>query len=97
MKVLIACETSGIIRDAFTAKGHKTISCDLLPTEKEGYHYEGDIFDCLKFHHYNFDLMIAHPPCTYLTVSANKWYKDQPKRKSGALVGEERRKKKGKT
>lgn len=91
MKVLVACEYSGTVRDAFTAKGHNAISCDLLPSEKPGYHWEGDIFDCLKFHHYNFDLVIAHPPCDFLTVSANKWYKDQPKRKSGALVGEARR------
>lgn len=91
MKVLIACEYSGTVRDAFAARGHKAISCDLLPRDKPGFHWEGDVFDCLKFHHYNFDLLIGHPPCDFLTVSANKWYKDQPKRKSGALVGEERK------
>jgi site-specific DNA-cytosine methylase len=77
MKVLIACEFSGVVRDAFTALGHDAISCDLLPTESPGYHWQGDIFECLKFHHYGFDLMIAHPPCTYLTVTANKWMKPE--------------------
>jgi hypothetical protein len=88
VRVLIACEYSGTIRDAFIAKGHDAISCDLLPTDKPGPHYQGDVFDIIND---GFDLMIAHPPCTYLTVSANKWLKDQPPRKSGTLVGEERR------
>lgn len=88
MKVLIACEYSGTVRDAFIKKGHEVISCDLLPTDKPGPHYQGDIFDIIND---GFDLMIAHPPCTYLTVSANKWYKDQPERKSGTLVGQARR------
>lgn len=88
MRVLIACEYSGTVRDAFLKKGHDAISCDLLPTDKSGPHYQGDIFDIID---QGFDLMIAHPPCTYLTVSANKWYKDQPERKSGTLVGAARR------
>jgi len=88
MKVLIACEFSGVVRDAFTKKGHDAISCDILPSDSPGPHYKGDIFDIIND---GFDLMIAHPPCTYLTVTANKWLKDQPKRKSGALVGAERR------
>lgn len=88
MKILVACEFSGTVRDAFTAKGHYAISCDLLPSETIGNHYQGDVFDIINN---GFDLMIAHPPCTYLTVSANKWLKDQPPRKSGTLVGEERR------
>lgn len=88
MKVLIACEYSGTVRDAFVAKGHEAVSCDLLPSDVPGPHYEGHIFDIL---HQDWDLMIAHPPCTYLTISANKWFKDQPERKSGALVGKARR------
>lgn len=87
-RILIACEFSGTVRDAFIRMGHDAISCDLLDTESEGPHYKGDVFDIIND---SFDLMIAHPPCTYLTVSANKWYKDQPERKSGALVGEKRR------
>lgn len=88
MKVLIACEYSGTVRDAFIRQGHDAISCDLLPTESPGPHYQGDVFDIVND---GFDLMIGHPPCTYLTVTANKWIKDQPKRKSGVLVGKERR------
>ena len=64
MKILIACEYSGTVRDAFTKKGHDVTSCDLLPTDKPGKHYQGDVFDIIND---GFDLMIAHPPCTYLT------------------------------
>ena len=64
MKVLVACEYSGIVRDAFIARGHDAISCDLLPTDKAGPHYQGDVFDIIND---EWDLMIAHPPCTYLT------------------------------
>lgn len=90
MKILIACEFSGTVRDEFIKKGHDAISCDLLPGEGEfkEKHYQGDVFDIINN---GYDLMIAHPPCTYLTVSANKWYKDQPERKSGVLVGKKRR------
>jgi hypothetical protein len=88
MRVLIACEYSGTVRDAFIRKGHDAMSCDLLPTDVPGPHYQGDVRDVINN---CWDLMIAHPPCTYLTVTANKWIKDQPKRKSGALVGAERR------
>ena len=69
MKVLIACEFSGTVRDAFIAKGHDAISCDLLPTDSPGPHYQGDIFDII---HDGFDLMIAHPPCTYLSNAGAK-------------------------
>ena len=69
MRVLVACEFSGIVREAFKARGHDAMSCDLLPTEIPGYHWTGDIFECLSFYHYKFDLMIAHPPCTNLAVS----------------------------
>lgn len=72
LKVLVACEYSGKVRDAFTALGHDAISCDLLPTESEGKHYQGDVFDIIN---QGFDLMIAHPPCTYLSVSGLHWNK----------------------
>jgi hypothetical protein len=71
MKILVACEYSGVVRNAFTSRGHDAISCDLLPTEKPGRHYQGDIFDMLEE---KWDLIIAHPPCTYLCVSGNRWY-----------------------
>lgn len=74
MKVLVACEFSGIVRDAFRARGHDAWSCDLLPTEKPGPHIRGDVLEILGD---GWDLMIAHPPCTYLTVSANKWMKPE--------------------
>ena len=70
MKVLIACESSGTVRDAFTRLGHDATSCDLLPTEKPGKHYQGDIFDVIGD---GWDLMIAPPPCTYLSVSGMHW------------------------
>lgn len=89
MKVLIGCEFSGTVRDAFIARGHDAMSCDLLPTEKPGPHFQGDVFEAIGMQ--KWDLAIFHPPCTYLTVSANKWMKDQPPRKSGALVGAARR------
>jgi len=64
------------------------MSCDIVETEKEGPHYKGDVMDIIDN---GWDMMIAFPPCTYLTVTANKWLKDQPERKSGALVGQARR------
>ena len=88
MRVLVACEYSGIVRDAFAKKGHDAWSCDLLPTETPGNHIQDDVLKHLE----GWDLMVAHPPCTYLTVSANKWLNDMPARKSGKLVGEARRK-----
>jgi hypothetical protein len=71
MRILVACEFSGIVRDAFTARGHDAMSCDLLPTDAPGQHYQGDIRDVL---HANWDLMIAHPPCTDLSVSGAAWF-----------------------
>ena len=68
MKVLVACEFSGRVRDAFTALGHDAISCDLLPSETPGKHYQGNVLDIINE---GFDLMIAHPPCTYLSVAGN--------------------------
>lgn len=66
MKILIACEYSGTVRDAFRALGHDAMSCDLLPTEREGPHYQGSVLDVLGD---GWDLMVAHPPCTHLAVS----------------------------
>lgn len=77
MKVLIACEFSGTVRDAFIALGHDAISCDLLPTEKPGPHYQCDVFDIID---HGFDLMIAHPPCTYLCVPGAHYLHKQPDR-----------------
>ena len=68
MKVLVACEFSGIVRDAFLARNHDAISCDLWKTERPGPHYQGDVRDILND---GWDLMIAHPPCTELSVSGN--------------------------
>jgi hypothetical protein len=70
MKVLIACEYSGRVRDAFLASGHDAMSCDLLPTDSPGPHHQGDVFDII---HDGWDLMVAHPPCTYLSVSGMHW------------------------
>lgn len=70
MKVLIACEFSGVVRDAFARLGHDAWSCDLLPTERPGQHIEGDVLSVLKD---EWDLMIAHPPCTYLCASGMHW------------------------
>ncbi|WP_172493489.1 DNA cytosine methyltransferase [Gluconobacter oxydans] len=71
MKVLVACEYSGVVRDAFLALGHDAMSCDLLPTDRPGPHYEGDVRDVLD---YPWDLMIAHPPCTDLSVSGARHF-----------------------
>jgi site-specific DNA-cytosine methylase len=70
MKVLVACEFSGRVRDAFAALGHDAMSCDLQPTDQPGKHYQGDVRDVL---HDGWDLMVAHPPCTYLSVSGMHW------------------------
>ena len=82
MKVLIACEYSGTVRDAFIAQGHDAISCDLLPTDAPGPHYQGDVRDILND---GFDLMIAHPPCTHLAVSGARWFKDKQEEQAEAL------------
>ncbi len=71
MKILIGCEFSGIVRDAFIAKGHDAMSCDLLPTEKPGPHYQGNVLDIID---HGWDMMIAHPPCTYLCSSGARWW-----------------------
>jgi site-specific DNA-cytosine methylase len=82
MKVLIACEYSGTVRDAFIAQGHDAISCDLLSTDALGPHYQGDVRDILND---GFDLMIAHPPCTHLAVSGARWFKDKQEEQAEAL------------
>ena len=71
LRVLVACEFSGVVRDAFTARGHDAMSCDLLPTEAPGPHYQGDVRDVLD---YPWDVMIAHPPCTDLSVSGARHF-----------------------
>lgn len=76
MKVLIACEYSGIVRDAFTERGFDATSCDILPTESPGKHYQGDIFEIL---YDGWDLMVAHPPCTHLSVSGARWFTEGKK------------------
>ena len=82
MKVLIACEYSGAVRDAFIAQGHDAISCDLLPTDAPGPHYQGDVRDIIED---GFDLMVAHPPCTHLAVSGARWFKDKQVEQAEAL------------
>jgi hypothetical protein len=83
MRVLVACEFSGVVRDAFIACGHDAISCDLLETEAEGPHYRRDVLEIIGTRH--FDLMIAHPPCTHLAVSGARWFKDKAKEQEEAL------------
>lgn len=78
MKILVACEYSGVVRDAFIKRGHTAISCDLLPTDAPGPHYQGSVLDLIDSNNSNnWDMMIAHPPCTYLTVTGNKWMKPE--------------------
>jgi hypothetical protein len=91
MRVLVACEESQAVCIEFRKLGHEAFSCDLQECSG-GYpewHYQQDVFEVIGI---GWDMMIGHPPCTYLTVTANKWLKDQPPLKSGALVGYERRK-----
>lgn len=71
MRVLVACEFSGVVRDAFIARGHEAVSCDLLPTESPGPHILGDVLEVLT---QGWDLMVAHPPCTDLAVSGARWF-----------------------
>lgn len=84
MKVLIACEFSGTVRDAFIAKGHDAWSCDLLPSEKPGPHITGDILEVICFP--KWDLMIAHPPCTHLAVSGARWFKEKKEEQQLAIT-----------
>ncbi len=77
MRVLVACEFSGAVRDAFIARGHKAMSCDPLASEAPGPHYQGDVTEILGD---GWDLMVAHPPCTYLASSGLHWNKRRPER-----------------
>lgn len=83
LRVLVACEYSGTVRDAFIRAGHIAMSCDLLPTHAPGSHYQGDVRDILR---QDWDLLVAHPPCTYLSSSGLHWNKRRPER--AALTGE---------
>lgn len=82
MKVLAACEFSGVVREAFRLKGHDAWSCDLLPTDLPGQHYECDIREILGL---GWDLMIAFPPCTHLAVSGARWFKNKQAEQQEAL------------
>jgi len=82
MKVLVACEFSGIVRDAFSKKGHYSMSCDFLDTEREGNHYKGDVRDIIND---GWDMMIAFPPCTHLASSGARWFKYKQKEQKEAL------------
>lgn len=83
LRVLIACEYSGRVRDAFIRRGHDAMSCDLLPTESPGPHYLGDVRDVIGR---GWDLMIAHPPCTHLAVSGARWFKEKAAEQAEALA-----------
>jgi len=84
MKVLVACEFSGVVRKAFAVKGHDAWSCDLLPTEQAqaGKHITGDVLDILEE---GWDMMIAHPPCTHLAVSGARWFKNKQQEQKEAI------------
>ena len=82
MRVLVACEFSGAVRDAFAAMGHMAMSCDLLPAERPGLHFVGDVREILND---EWDLMIAHPPCTHLAVSGARWFKEKAAEQAEAL------------
>lgn len=82
MRVLVACEFSGIVRDAFLRRGHDAWSCDYLPTEAPGPHIQGDVLSVLND---NWGLMIAHPPCTHLAVSGARWFKGKEELQARAL------------
>ena len=75
MRVLVACEFSGTVRDAFIRHGHDAMSCDLLPTESPGPHYQGDVFDIVNN---GWDLVVAHPECKYLTNAGVRWLHERP-------------------
>lgn len=79
MKILVACEFSGIVRDAFIKRGHEAVSCDLLPSEKPGPHITGNVLDHLAE---GWDILIAFPPCTHLAVSGARWFKDKERERA---------------
>lgn len=82
LRVLVACEYSGVVRDAFLSRGHDAMSCDLLPSEVPGPHYCGDVRDVLGD---GWDLLIAHPPCTHLAVSGARWFASKQAEQAQAL------------
>lgn len=82
MRVLVACEFSGVVRDAFASRGHDAWSCDLLPSERPGQHYQGDVRHFLDT---GWDLLIAHPPCTHLAVSGARWFRGKLDKQAYAL------------
>jgi hypothetical protein len=82
MRVLVACEFSGVVRRAFRARGHEAYSCDLLPADDGGEHIQGDVRKILKD---GWDMMIAHPPCTHLAVSGARWFKEKVEEQQQAL------------
>ena len=82
MRVLVACEYSGTVRDAFLKRGHDAMSCDLLPTDKPGPHYQGTVTDVL---YDDWDMMVCFPPCTHLAVSGARWFKDKLPEQAAAL------------
>lgn len=82
MRVLVACEFSGVVRDAFIACGHDAMSCDLLSSERPGPHWMGDVREILDD---GWNLMIAHPPCTHLAVSGARWFKGKQHEQAVAL------------
>lgn len=87
MRVLVACEFSGIVRDAFSARGHDAWSCDILPSEKPGQHIHGDITEPHNIPRYGqWDIMICHPPCTYLASSGARWFKNRIHEQASALA-----------
>ena len=81
-RALVACEYSGRVRDALIRNGFDAMSCDLLPTDVEGPHYQGDVFDVIND---GWDLMVAHPPCTHLAVSGARWFHKKQKEQAEAL------------
>ena len=82
MKILIACEFSGVVRDAFIQAGHDALSCDIIPTDKKSPHLICDVLSILND---GWDMMIAHPPCTHLAVSGARWFKDKQDEQKDAI------------
>lgn len=82
-RVLVACEFSGVVRDAFRAAGHDAMSCDIEPSERPGPHYQGDVRDVLAD---GWDLMVAHPPCRFLAVSGARWFAGRRAEQAAALA-----------
>ena len=86
MRVLVACEFSGVVRDAFTARGHHAMSVDLLPSESpDGMHVQMDVLQVIAQIHQSIDLMIAFPPCTHLAVSGARWFAEKQQEQAEAL------------